>query len=166
MLVVSPPLEAVRQMALRVVESEHLELVDIEYKAGKSRSLLRIFIDKTGGVTLDDCENVSRQLSALLDVEDLLKSAYILEVSSPGLDRPFKTDRDYERSIGRFVRVHYSNEDGSPAQIAGTLKEVSDEEVVLEDRAGEHRVGRERIRRAHQDIEMPEHPGKKRKNRK
>lgn len=162
---VSPPLEAIRHMALKVVESEHLELVDLEYKSGKARSLLRIFIDKPGGVTLDDCENVSRQLSALLDVEDIVKSAYVLEVSSPGLDRPFKTDRDYERSIGRYVRVHYSEEDGSPRQAAGILKEVNDTELVLEDEGRAQRISRERIRRAHQDVQLPSHPGKNRKKR-
>lgn len=157
---VSPPLDAILQMAQRVVESEHLELVDVEYKAGKARSLLRIFIDKQGGVTLDDCENVSRQMSALLDVEDILKSAYVLEVSSPGLDRPFKTDRDYERSIGRYVRVHYSEEDGSAKQSAGTLMEVNDTDLVLEDHGRIERISRERIRRAHQDVQMPSRPGK------
>lgn len=160
---VSPPLEAIQQMALKVIESEGLELVDMEFKAGKARSLLRIFIDKPGGVTLDDCENVSRQLSALLDVEDIVKSAYVLEVSSPGLDRPFKTDRDYERSIGQYVRVHYSEEDGSPRQTTGTLKEINDSELVLENDGYAQRISRERIRRAHQDVQMPSHPGKNRK---
>ena len=163
---VSPPLDSIRQIAQRIVESERLELVDVEFKAGKSRSLLRVFIDKTGGVTLDDCENVSRQLSTLLDVEDLVKSAYVLEVSSPGLDRPFKTDRDYERSIGHYVRVQYSAQDGSPAQATGILTEVSDTEVVLQNEHGPQRISREQIRRAHQDIQMPSHPGKHQRGRK
>ena len=163
---VSPPLDNIRQIAQKIVESERLELVDVEFKSGTSRSLLRVFIDKTGGVTLDDCENVSRQLSTLLDVEDLVKSAYVLEVSSPGLDRPFKTDRDYERSLGHFVRVHYSMEDESPAQIAGTLTEVTDAEVVIQCEGKLQRISRDRVRRAHQDILMPTYPGKHRRGRK
>lgn len=163
---VSPPLDSIRQIAQRIVESERLELVDVEFKSGKSRSLLRVFIDKTGGVTLDDCENVSRQLSTLLDVEDLVKSAYVLEVSSPGLDRPFKTDRDYERSLGRFVRVHYSTEDGGSAEIAGALAEVNDAEVAIQSEGKLQRIPRDRVRRAHQDVEMPAHPGKHRRGRK
>lgn len=163
---VSPPLDSVQLIVQRIVESEHLDLVDVEFKAGKSRSLLRVFIDKPGGVTLDDCENVSRQVSAVLDVEDLVKSAYVLEVSSPGLDRPFKTDRDYERNVGHFVRVHYSAEDESAAQITGILTAVSEAEIVVENEGRLQRIPRERVRRAHQDIQMPSHPGKHRRGRK
>jgi len=165
--VVEPQLEEIRLMAQRVVEGENLELVDIEFKPAKSRSLLRIFIEKTGGVTLEDCENVSRQMSALLDVEDVVKSAYVLEVSSPGLDRPFKTDRDYERSIGKFVRVFFMDEEGSSRQIAGTLQEFTPDSVVLKgDRDREHRISRETIRKVHQDIVLPAHPASGRRKHK
>lgn len=163
---VSPPVEEIRLVAQRIVESEHLELVDVEFKAGKARSLLRIFIDKESGVTLDDCENVSRQLSALLDVEDLVKSAYVLEVSSPGLDRPFKTDRDYQRNLGRYVRVDYAGEDEMVRQIMGTLVEVTDTDLALDTEGKIQRIVREQVRRAHQEVEMPVHKGKGRHGRK
>ena len=163
---VEPPLDEIRSMAQRVVEGEKLELVDVEFKPSKSRSLLRIFIDKTGGVTLEDCENVSRQMSSLLDVQDIVKSAYVLEVSSPGLDRPFKTDRDYERNIGRFVRVHFTDAEGLNQQATGTLIEVTDKDVVLRDENGENRISREVIRRAHQEVHMPARPGRNRKKHK
>ena len=91
--------------ALPILESLGMELVDIEFvKAGRD-SVLRLFIDKEGGITLDDCADVSRELSAILDVEDIIPGHYSLEVSSPGLDRPLKTPADYERFAGRLVKV-------------------------------------------------------------
>ena len=82
-----------------------LELVDLELKGEGRRQLLRIFIDKPGGVTLDDCAEVSREISALFEVEDPFDGAYILEVSSPGLDRPLKKLQDFERFTGRMVKL-------------------------------------------------------------
>jgi ribosome maturation factor RimP len=81
-----------------------LELVDLELK-GKGRQILRVFIDKPGGVTLDDCAEVSREISALFEVEDPIDGAYDLEVSSPGLDRPLKKLQDFERFTGRLVKL-------------------------------------------------------------
>lgn len=159
-----PPLEQLREMVERIAKSEGLDLVDLEFKAGRSRSLLRIFIDKSGGVTLDDCESVSRQLSAVLDVEDLVKDAYVLEVSSPGLDRPFKTDQDYDRNLGRTVRIHYGEAD-EPRQVLGRLLEVNENQIAVEDRGKIHRIDREKIRRAHQDIILPGRPEKKKKHK-
>ena len=163
---VEPPLDEIRQIAQRIIESEQLELVDIEFKPSKSRSLLRVFIDKADGVTLENCESVSRQMSALLDVQDLVKSAYVLEVSSPGIDRPFKTDRDYQRNIGRFVRVDFLDAEGMHQHTTGTLTEVTDKDVVLREREAEMRISRETIRKAHQEIEMPGRPDRNRKKRK
>jgi ribosome maturation factor RimP len=161
----SPHLSQIEQLARKIAESEGLELMDLEYKMGQSRSLLRIFIDKNGGVTLTDCENVSRQLSAVLDVNDLVKEAYILEVSSPGMDRPFRTDQDYQRSVGRTVRISYE-EDGKILQLMGVLKEVDDQSVTVQQQGSDVRIRRDQIRRAQQDIPMPSHPGKQKKKRK
>jgi ribosome maturation factor RimP len=93
-------------IAMPILESLGMELVDIEFVgAGRESSVLRLFIDKEGGVTLDDCADVSRELSAILDVEDVIPGHYSLEVSSPGLDRPLKKPADYERFAGRLVKV-------------------------------------------------------------
>jgi ribosome maturation factor RimP len=158
-------LSEIEHLARKIAESEGLELMDLEYKTGQSRSLLRIFIDKNGGVTLNDCENVSRQLSAVLDVNDLVKEAYVLEVSSPGMDRPFRTDLDYHRSIGRTVRISYE-EDGKFLQTIGLLKDVDDNFVTIQQPDSDIRIQRAHIRRAQQDIPMPSHPGKRKKKRK
>jgi len=163
---IPPPLEEIEQLTRRIVESEGMELVDLEFKSGKSRNLLRIFIDKTSGVTLDDCENVSRQLAALLDVKDLIKNAYVLEVSSPGIDRPFKTDRDYVRALGKPVRLHIVTGQGGTEVVLGNLREVSDGEVVIEQNGQTRRISRNEIRRGNQEIVLPGHPKTNRRKRK
>lgn len=93
------------QLILPILASYGLELADLELKGEGRRHMLRVFIDKPGGVTLDDCAEVSRDVSALFEVEDPIEGAYTLEVSSPGLDRPLKKPRDFERQIGRLVRI-------------------------------------------------------------
>ena len=82
-----------------------MELVDLEYKHEGRDWFLRIFIDKEGGVTLDDCADVSREVGAVLEVEELIRTAYRLEVSSPGIDRPLKKVKDFERFSGSLVKV-------------------------------------------------------------
>ena len=97
--------ERLRAMAERVVSSEGLYLVDVELKGGRSNPLLRIYIDKQGGISHSDCQLVSEQLSAMLDVEDPFPGAYTLEVSSPGLDRELRKPSDYEHFAGRRARL-------------------------------------------------------------
>ena len=158
-------LNEIQQIAERIVESEGMELVDIEYKPGRNRSLLRIYIDKEGGVTLNDCENVSRQLSTVLDVKDLLKSAYVLEVSSPGLDRPLQTDRDYRRAIGRILKLSLMDEQGKTESVTGKLLEATDEQIVLEEDGKGRNIPRRMVKRAVQDVILGQ-PKKNRKKRK
>lgn len=98
-------LEKVRLLAEPVLASLHLELVDLEFKHEGRDWFLRFFIDKDGGVTLDDCSAFSHEIGALLEVEDLIEPAYRLEVSSPGLDRPLKKPADYERFTGHLVKI-------------------------------------------------------------
>ena len=158
-----PLLEEIQKLAERVVEGEGIELVEVEFKEGRSRNLLRIFIDRPGGVTLDDCESVSRQLSALLDVKDLVKDAYILEVSSPGIDRPLRTDRDYQRALNRFLKVSFTNEKGEAEQLIGKLVQLGDREITLEQNGRQRKLDRNMIRRAEQEIMLgqPKKQGKR-----
>jgi ribosome maturation factor RimP len=97
--------EKIEDMLRPLVTSLGLELVEIEYKREGRQMILRIFIDKEGGVTLDDCAAVSKEFSALLDVEDIVPGKFTLEVSSPGLDRPLKTLSDYVRYTGKLVKI-------------------------------------------------------------
>lgn len=93
------------QLILPILNEKQFELVDVEYVKEAGEWYLRAYIDKPGGITIDDCEAVSRKLSDLLDEKDFIPDAYILEVSSPGLTRPLKKDRDYERNIGKPVEI-------------------------------------------------------------
>lgn len=95
----------VSKIAQPILESMGLELVDIEFGRVGPDAVLRLFIDKEGGVMLDDCAGLSRELSMILDVEDVIACNYTLEVSSPGLDRPLKKQADYDRFVGRTIKV-------------------------------------------------------------
>ena len=98
-------IEKIRQAAERVARSEGIEVVDVEWKVGRQR-FLRVYIDKPEGISHRDCELVSQQLSAILDVEDLVPGPrYILEISSPGLDRKLIRPADFERFVGRLARI-------------------------------------------------------------
>ena len=89
------------EMILPLVEAQRFELVDVEYVKEAGNWYLRVYIDKEGGITVDDCELISRAFSDLLDEADFIEDSYILEVSSPGLGRPLKKEKDYARSMGK-----------------------------------------------------------------
>ena len=124
-------------MAERIVASEGLELVEAEWKGGSRGGTLRVFIDKEAGVTHADCERVSRQLSAVLDVEDLVPSAYSLEVSSPGLDRKLSKPSDYHRFIGRAAKVRMREPLDGIRQVTGRIEGNSESAVSLRIAGGE-----------------------------
>lgn len=117
----------------RIVESEGLELVHIDYRRQGAGYLLRIDIDKQGGVNVDDCQLVSQQVSTWLDVEDPVPGEYELQVSSPGLDRKFYKSADYEKFVGRLVRVKTSRAVRGLHVIVGRLKEFDGTTVVVTD---------------------------------
>lgn len=100
------PKQIVIPVVERVAERLDLEVDRVEISASRKQSILRVFLDKEGGITLQDCEKASREIRTILDVEDLLNGNYTLEVGSPGLDRPLLEERDYVRFAGRLVHVH------------------------------------------------------------
>ena len=114
--------DQVEQQIQRIVESEGLELVHIDYRRQGRGFLLRVDIDKEGGVNIDDCQLVSQQVSTWLDVEDPIPGEFELQVSSPGLDRKFYKPSDYEKFIGRLVRVKTSKAIRGLHVIVGRLK--------------------------------------------
>jgi len=124
-------LEKITEMARRVAVSEGLTLVDVELKGGGGTRLLRVYIDKPGGVSHADCELVSEQLSAMLDVEDPFPGSYTLEVSSPGLDRLLVKESDFVHFAGRKARV--------------VVREPVDDQKVLEGRLAGFEAGRVRL---------------------
>ena len=88
-----------------IVESRGFELVDVEYVMEAGTWYLRGYIDKPGGFTVNDCEDVSRAFSDILDEQDFIEDSYIMEISSPGLDRPLKKEKDFKRSLGKLVEI-------------------------------------------------------------
>lgn len=104
----------IEQLVLPITDANNLELVDVEYVKEGGEFFLRIYIDKEGGVSLNECELVTRELNPILDEKDPIKDNYYLEVSSPGLDRPLKKDKDFEKYQGRDVEIKlYKPMDGS-----------------------------------------------------
>jgi len=97
--------DQVRSVALPILDSMGVELVDLEFRKEGSGMILRLFIDKPGGILLDDCSAVSRELSELLDVEEIVPGIYSLEVSSPGLNRPLTKPADFVRYAGKLIKV-------------------------------------------------------------
>ncbi len=98
-------MERIVEVVKPIVDSEGMELVDIHFRRENRGWVLRVLLDKEGGVNLADCTEISRQVSTVIDVKDLIDHSYVLEVSSPGLDRPLKKEADFERFKGRKILV-------------------------------------------------------------
>ncbi|HYM11009.1 MAG TPA: ribosome maturation factor RimP [Bryobacterales bacterium] len=124
--------EKVAEIAGRVAASEGLEIVEVEYKGGGNNRVLRIFIDKPGGVSHADCETVSHQVGVILDVEDVIPVHYTLEVSSPGLDRKLLKPADYQRFLGKKARVKLRGSIAGRSHFIGRLAEFEAGRVGLD----------------------------------
>ena len=118
-----------------LVDAHGFELVDVEYVEEAGNWYLRAYIDKPGGIAVDDCEVISRALSDKLDEEDYIEDSYILEVSSPGLGRPLKKEKDFKRSIGREIEVRTFRAIDKQKEFTGILKEFDKDSftIVMED---------------------------------
>jgi len=124
--------DIVYELAKPVIDKNNFELIEIEYKKEGPDWYLRVYIDKEGGITIDDCQSVSEELSDMLDNADPIEQSYIFEVSSPGIDRPLKTDRDYEKNNGKPIEIKlFSPLDGKKV-FEGILKGHTADEVEIE----------------------------------
>ena len=115
-----------------MVEKHGFELVDVEYVKEGGNWYLRAYIDKPGGITVDDCEVISRELSDKLDEKDFVEEAYILEVSSPGLGRPLKKEKDFARSLGEEVEVRTYRAVNRQKEFTGILKAYDKDSITIE----------------------------------
>ena len=115
-----------------IVEEHGFELVDVEYVKEGSNWYLRAYIDKPGGITVNDCETVSRKLSDILDEKDYIDDAYILEVSSPGLGRPLKKEKDFKRSLGEEVEIRTYRMIEKQKEFTGILRAYDETTVTIE----------------------------------
>jgi len=119
-------------LILPLVEAASFELVDVEYVKEAGNWYLRAYIDKPGGITVDDCELISRSLSDKLDEEDFIDEAYILEVSSPGLGRPLKKEKDFARSMGQSVELRTYRAIDRQKEFTGILAAYDRDSITLE----------------------------------
>ncbi len=136
------------ELVTGAVESEGYELVHVEFLDRGSASVLRVFIDKPGGINLGDCQRISRHVSVLLDVEDLIDHHYTLEVSSPGLERPLYKAADYLRFRGREVKLATTSMIENRRNFKGILKDFSEGVATLDCQGEVFRIPIEQIKKA------------------
>jgi ribosome maturation factor RimP len=156
------PLEHVRAIAERVARSHGLEIWDIVSRRETTGQVVRVFIDRPGpaatpeeSVSIEDCEQISRELGTILDVEDPLPFAYTLEVSSPGLDRPLRGEQDYRRFAGRLAKIVVSEAVDNQRAFEGRLRGVEEQAVLLEGPKGRmHRLPLQLITRGRLEVEF------------
>jgi ribosome maturation factor RimP len=159
--------ERLWQAAERVAATHGLEIFDVQFRRESVGMVLRVMIDKPGavpgpnapdGVTVEDCQHVSHDLSALLDVEGetlgVPDDSYTLEVSSPGLDRPLRGEEDYRRFDGRLAKIVTSEPVERQSAFAGRITGVEDGVVLLQEGKRTHRVPLALVKRAHLDVEF------------
>ncbi|MDO5294338.1 MAG: ribosome maturation factor RimP [bacterium] len=118
-------------LVMPIIEENNFELVDVEYVKEMGNNYLRVYADKEGGISVDDLEIISRALSDLLDVEDYIPDAYILEVSSPGLGRQLKKDKDFKRSIGEVIEIKLYKGINKQKDFEGVLTSFDEETLTI-----------------------------------
>jgi len=147
-------LALVEELARRAVADSGFELVDLEYSPARGNSVLRLFIDKEGGITLDDCAKVSRAVGDALETEDPMPGSYRLEVSSPGVNRALRSERDFARYKGEPARVVLRRPVRGQRTVSGTIKWCEDGVVMLKSSSAEDfRVELDDIARAMLDVD-------------
>lgn len=125
------------QLILPILEKNQFELVDVEYVKEGSTWYLRAYIDKEGGITVNDCELVAREMNEILDREDYVEDSYVFEVSSPGLGRPLKKEKDYIRNMGKEIEIRTYRAINRQKEFTGILKAYDDKSVTITDENGE-----------------------------
>lgn len=149
--------ERIQEIAERIASENNLELVHVDVLGAGRSPTVRIFIDKEGGVTHEDCSLVSRQVGAALDEEDFISSAYMLEVSSPGLERQLYSLKDFEKFAGHLAKVKTYKPINGQRNFRGGIKTVENEEIVFDDKtSGEVRFPYDAVAKANLEIDIEE----------
>jgi ribosome maturation factor RimP len=136
--------EELRQIVDVVLDEMGVELVELQYNRSK-RSSVRVFVWQEGGISLDRCTEISRKLADELDSRDIIAGRYFLEVSSPGIDRPLRSKRDFERQIGRLLRTTVALEPSRETRIEGRLVAVEEQHVLIETKEGQTSLALDKI---------------------
>jgi ribosome maturation factor RimP len=145
-------IETIERLLTPILEEDDLELIDTEFRPSGKRWLLRVYIEKEGGITISDCERVNRELGRTLDVEDVLDHPYTLEVSSPGLTRPLRTRKDFERYTGKQCKIVTSKPIEGRNDFAGEIIGTSEESVEIKGKTGVFTIPICDIKKAHLDF--------------
>lgn len=146
--------ESIEGLVTPIIHENRLELVDVEYKKEGKNWFLRIYIDKEGGVTVDDCTRVSREIEDLIDVEEVVPSSYILEVSSPGLDRPLKREKDFLRFKGKRAHVTTYTPIHEQKSFKGTIRDFQEDTLFLDIDSQPVEIPKSQIAKARLEIEF------------
>ncbi len=146
--------DRVRAVADSILICEGMELVEVEYRREPVGWVLRLTIDKEGGVTLDDCTRISQEMGRSLDIEDLIFNPYHLEISSPGLDRPLKNERDFIRFSDRRIRVKTIDPIGKQKSFKGKLLTCVEGRIEMETDGGIVEIPLSNIARANLEVEL------------
>lgn len=150
-------IENIRSLAARLASESGFEFVHAESVGPKRNPVIRIFVDKPGGITIEDCADFSREIEAMLDRDDMVPSSYTLEVSSPGLDRELYTLNDFERFVSRKAKVKTTNPVNGQSNFNGTIMAVNDGVIEFEDRtAGEVQIPYSMVAKANLKIDLQE----------
>lgn len=148
--------EQINELLLPLLRSYEVELVDLEFVRAGKRWILRLFLDKPGGITIDDCAQLSRIIGEVIDVHELIDHAYTLEVSSPGLNRPIKKTTDYQRFAGRLARLTVRQPEGKSLTLRGKLLGLEGDQVIFQEDDLIHRLNLNDIARARLDFDFKE----------
>jgi ribosome maturation factor RimP len=138
----------IKEIVLPLIKDQNFELVDLEIKGKGPTTILRVFVDKPGGITLDECTALSEKLSLNLDVEDFFPQRYTLEVSSPGLDRPLISESDFKRKIGENIKVFLKIPVDNKSVIEGRIEDFKDQKLWLNSEGESKAIAFEKIEKA------------------
>lgn len=145
--------DRVRAIVNPILSDEGMELVDIEYRRESKGWILRLTLDKEGGITLDDCSRVSQEVGRSLDVEDFIQHPYILEVSSPGLTRPLRTEKDFMKYRHRLVKVKTVDPIENRRQFKGKLLGVFENRIEIESEEGIFQIPLSNVAKANLEVD-------------
>jgi ribosome maturation factor RimP len=146
--------DRVRALADPILLNEGMDLVDTEYRRESKGWVLRLTLDKEGGVTLDDCTRVSHEVGRSLDVEDFIQTPYTLEVSSPGLTRPLKTEKDFMKYRHRLIKVKTVDSIENRRQFKGRLLGVSENQIEIEVEGGVFQIPLSNVAKANLEVDQ------------
>ena len=144
----------IRQVVEPILDSQGLGLVDLEYQRESRGWVLRLYLDREGGVTLDECAEVNREVGAVLEVKDLIPNPYVLEVSSPGLTRPLRKPEDFNKYRNRLVKIKLYEPLEGRKNFKGTLLGLEDERVLMEVEGRVYELPLQGIAKANLEIEF------------